>query len=37
MEQDGAAKLLQWFSENQTKGNTDKSHNQRLIFRNSYR
>ena len=29
MEQDGAAKLFQWFSENQTKGSIDKSHNQR--------
>ena len=29
MEQDGAAKLSQWFSENQTKGSTDKTHNSR--------
>ena len=29
MEQDGAAKLFQWFSKNQTKVSTDKSHNQR--------
>ena len=28
MEQDGAAKLFQWFSEIQTKRSTDKSHNQ---------
>ena len=29
MEQDGAAKLFQWFSENRTKGSKDKSHNLR--------
>ena len=30
MERDGAAMHFQWFSENQTKGSTDKSHhNQR--------
>ena len=37
MEQDEAAKLFQWFTENQAKGSTDKSHNQKQIFRNSYR
>ena len=29
MERDGAARLFQWFSENQTKENVDKCHYQR--------
>ena len=29
MEQDEAAGLFQWFSENETNGNIDKCHNQR--------